>query len=203
MLFSLRPVFTARLRQCECFCRSNLELGEGGGRFEKNVRTSGKILATSLISPSAICVSAVNICIWSFLAWFSMMRIIYKHDDLGYSQESNCPFVVKYTWPCWYLFVTAKNLFRLTGWSFRTTKFFDPPSPRPLSSLAMRYSVTGMYIFQGSAVHICFVSKNHSHVKPVYNLVCSRVSFVITLGETKQGEVTDSAWMPSLMHLVI
>ena len=132
---------------CECFCRSNLELGEGGGRFEKNVRTSGKILATPLISPSAICVSAVNICTWSFLAWFSMMRIIYKHDDLGYSQESNCPFVVKYTWPCWYLFVTAKNLFRLTGWSFRTTKFFDPPSPRPLSSLAMRYSVTGMYIF--------------------------------------------------------
>ena len=132
---------------CECFCRSNLELGEGEGRFEKNVRTSGKILATPLISPSAICVSAVNICTWSFLAWFSMMRIIYKHDDLGYSQESNCPFVVKYTWLCWYLFVTAKNLFRLTGWRFRTTKFFDPPSPRPLSPLAMRYSATGMYIF--------------------------------------------------------
>ena len=37
----------------------------GGGEFEKNVRTSGKILATPLISPSAfaICVSAVNICI--------------------------------------------------------------------------------------------------------------------------------------------
>ena len=33
---------------CECFCRSNLELGEGEGRFEKNVRTSGKILATPL-----------------------------------------------------------------------------------------------------------------------------------------------------------
>ena len=98
----------------------------GGGRFEKNVRTSGKMLGTPLISHSAICVSPVNICIWSFLAWFSMMWIIYKHvdDNLGYSQESNCPFVVKYTWPCWYLFVTAKNLFRLTGWSFRTTKFF-------------------------------------------------------------------------------
>ena len=66
----------------------------GEGRFEKNVRTSGKILATSLISPSAfaICVSAVNICIWSFLAWVSMMWIIYKHDDLGYSQELNLPF---------------------------------------------------------------------------------------------------------------
>ena len=66
----------------------------GEGRFEKNVRTSGKILATPLISPSAfaICVSAVNICIWSFLAWFSMMWIIYKHDDLGYSQELNLPF---------------------------------------------------------------------------------------------------------------
>ena len=37
--------------------------GEGGGRFEKNVRSSGKILATPLISRSAICVSAVNICI--------------------------------------------------------------------------------------------------------------------------------------------
>ena len=98
--------------------------GGGEGRFEKNVRSSGKILATPLISPSAICVSAVNICIWSFLAWFSMMRIIYKHDDLDYSQESNCPFVVKYTWPCWYRFLTAKNLFRLTGWSFITTKFF-------------------------------------------------------------------------------
>ena len=68
------------------------EGGRGRGRFEKNVRSSGKILATPLISPSAICVSAVNICIWSFLAWFSMMRIIYKHDDLDYSQESNCPF---------------------------------------------------------------------------------------------------------------
>ena len=66
----------------------------GEGRFEKNVRTSGKILATPLISPSAfaICVSAVNICIWSFLAWFSMMWIIYKHDDLGYPQELNLPF---------------------------------------------------------------------------------------------------------------
>ena len=66
----------------------------GEGTFEKNVRTSGKILATPLISPSAfaICVSAVNICIWSFLAWFSMMWIIYKHDDLGYSQELNLPF---------------------------------------------------------------------------------------------------------------
>ena len=66
----------------------------GEGRFEKNVRTSGKILTTPLISPSAfaICVSAVNICIWSFLAWFSMMWIIYKHDDLGYSQELNLPF---------------------------------------------------------------------------------------------------------------
>ena len=66
----------------------------GEGRFEKNVRTSGKILATSLISPSAfaICVSAVNSCIWSFLAWVSMMWIIYKHDDLGYSQELNLPF---------------------------------------------------------------------------------------------------------------
>ena len=138
---------------------------KGDGEREgdlKNVRTSGKILATPLISHSAfaICVSAVNTCIWSFLAWFSMVRISYKHDDLGYSQESNCSFVVKYTWPCWYLFVTAKNLFRLTGWSFRTTKFFDqpslppPPFPSPPSSLAMRYSVTGMYIFWGSAVHM-------------------------------------------------
>ena len=110
----------------------------------------GGILVTPLISPSAfaIFVSAVNICIWSLLAWVSMMRIIYKNDDLDYSQESNCPFEVKYTWPCWYLFVTAKNLFRLTGWSFRTTKFFHPPSPNPPpSSLAMRHSVTGMYIF--------------------------------------------------------
>ena len=59
----------------------------------------GGILVTPLISPSAfaIFVSAVNICIWSLLAWFSMMRIIYKNDDLDYSQESNCPFVVKYT----------------------------------------------------------------------------------------------------------
>ena len=39
--------------------------GSGEGTFEKNLRTSGKILATPLISPSAfaICVSAVNICI--------------------------------------------------------------------------------------------------------------------------------------------
>ena len=123
---------------------------EDGTLLNPHVRTSGKILAVPLISPSAICVSAVNICIWSFLTWFSMMRIIYKHDDLDYSQESNCPFLVKYTWPCWYLFVTAKNLFRLTGWSFRTTKFFDPPSPTPTpppSSLAMKNSATGMYIF--------------------------------------------------------
>ena len=35
--------------------------GGGGGRFEKNVRTSEKVLATPLIFPSAICVSAVNI----------------------------------------------------------------------------------------------------------------------------------------------
>ena len=35
--------------------------GGWGGRFEKNVRTSEKILATPLIFPSAICVSAVNI----------------------------------------------------------------------------------------------------------------------------------------------
>ena len=85
--------------------------GGGGGEFEKNLRTSGKILATPLISPSAfaICVSAVNICIWSFLAWFSMMQIIYKHDNLGFSQETNCLFVVKYTWPCWYFFVTANQ----------------------------------------------------------------------------------------------
>ena len=112
-------------------CQSN----GGGGREGdlKNARTSGKILATPLISHSAfaICVSAVNICIWSFLAWFSMVRISYKHDDLGYSQESNCSFVFKYTWPCWYLFVRAKNLFRLTGWSFRTTKLFYPPSLPP------------------------------------------------------------------------
>ena len=51
-----------RANYVSAVCRSNLELGEGGGRFEKNVRTSGKILATPLISPSAICVSAVNIC---------------------------------------------------------------------------------------------------------------------------------------------
>ena len=36
--------------------------GRGGGDL-KNVRTSGKILSTLLISPSAICVSAVKICI--------------------------------------------------------------------------------------------------------------------------------------------
>ena len=104
--------------------------GRGREGDLKNVRTSGKILATLLISHSAfaICFSAVNICIWSFLAWFSRVRISYKHDDFGYSQESNCSFVVKYPWPCWYLFVTAKNLFMLTGWSFRTTKFFDQPS---------------------------------------------------------------------------
>ena len=35
--------------------------GGGGGRFEKNVRTSEKVLATPLIFPSAICVSTVNI----------------------------------------------------------------------------------------------------------------------------------------------
>ena len=55
----------------------------------KNVRTCGKILATPLISlcAFAICVSIVNICISSFLAWFSMKQIIYKHDDLGYSKN--------------------------------------------------------------------------------------------------------------------
>ena len=36
---------------------------EGGGGVEKNVHTSGKILPTPLISPSAICVSPANICI--------------------------------------------------------------------------------------------------------------------------------------------
>ena len=35
--------------------------GGWGGRFEKNVRTSEKILATPLIFPSAISVSAVHI----------------------------------------------------------------------------------------------------------------------------------------------
>ena len=76
-----------------------------------------------LIFPSAICVSAVNINLYLIIS------CLIFNDDLGYSQESNCPFVVKYTWACWYLFVTDKNLFRLTGWSFRKTKFFDPPFP--------------------------------------------------------------------------
>ena len=31
MLFSLRPVFKAQLRQCECLCQSDLELAGGGG----------------------------------------------------------------------------------------------------------------------------------------------------------------------------
>ena len=155
MSFSPRPIFAVDKGELitSMWVLLLVKFGAGGrGEREiwKNVHTSGKILPTPLISPSAFAIVFLQLtwfCIWSFLAWFSMMRIIYKHDDLGYSQESNCPFVVKYTWPCWYLFVTAKNLFRLTGWSFRTTKFFDPPSPRPLSSLAMRYSVTGMYIF--------------------------------------------------------
>ena len=38
ILFSLRPVFTAQLRQCECFCRSDLELaGRGGGRGGRGI----------------------------------------------------------------------------------------------------------------------------------------------------------------------
>ena len=116
--------------------------GEWGGppRLRKNVRTSGKILAMPLISPSAICVSAVNICIWSFLARFSMMQIIYKPDDLGYSQESNCPFVVKYAWPCWYLFVTAKisSGWQVEVWEQQSSSTHLSPPP---SSFAMRYSV--------------------------------------------------------------
>ena len=108
--------------------------GWGGGGGEGDLKKMCVPLKKSWLPPwfspvPFLSLQFTLICIWSFLAWFSMMRIIYKHDDLGYSQESNCPFVVKYTWPCWYLFVTDKNLFRLTGWSFRTTKFFDPPFP--------------------------------------------------------------------------
>ena len=88
---------------------------------------------------------------------------------------------------CWYLLETAKNLYRLTGWSFRTTKFFNlPPSSLLWGTVQLKC------ISFRDQLYICFLSKNHSHVKPVYNLVCSRASFVtypylLTLGETKQG----------------
>ena len=158
MSFSPRPIFAVDKGELitSMWVLLLVKFGAGGrGEREiwKNVHTSGKILPTPLISPSAFAIVFLQLtwfCIWSFLAWFSMMRIIYKHEDLGYSQESNCRFVFKYTNNDHvdYL-LTAKKLFRLTGWSFRTTKFFNPPS-----SLAMRYSVTGMYIFWGSAVHM-------------------------------------------------